>query len=64
MTAPVQSAALARQAEALVAALRDDDDAGAAEALAGLAAFDSAQLRARLARLADALHERAEVAEG
>lgn len=58
MTAPVQSAALARQAEALVAALRDDDDAGAAEALAGLAAFDSAQLRARLARLADALHER------
>lgn len=55
---PIHDRALTRQAEALVDALSRDDDAAAAEALSALAAFDSAQLRHRLSRLADALHAR------
>ena len=61
---PTQDRALATQAEALVAALARDDHDAAAEALAALAAFDSAQLRGRLGRLAAALHARMDALPG
>ena len=61
---PTQDRALAAQAEALVAALGRDAHEAAAEALAALAAVDSAHLRGRLGRLAAALHARMDALPG
>ena len=58
MDGATRERSLAEHANALVQALQSDDDAAAAEALSALAALDAAQLRARVARLAQVLHQR------
>lgn len=58
MDGSTRESTLAQHANALVNALQSEDDSAAAEALAALAALDAAQLRARVARLAQVLHER------
>ena len=55
MDGATRERSLAEHANALVQALQSDDDAAAAEALSALAALDAAQLRARVARLAQVL---------
>jgi len=60
MDGSTRESTLAQHANALVHALQSEDDSAAAEALSALAALDAAQLRARVARLAQVLHERTE----
>ena len=58
MDGSTRERSLAEHANALVHALQAEDDGAAAEALSALAALDAAQLRVRVARLAQVLHER------